>query len=246
MVNVGVASRGELGRTVTLFKLFRREPVEPDRFYTFLADDTIRRLEAHLPLAGAVVLDVGGGPGYVGSALRAAGAHCLVAEYAWEELFLHGRVPDGAVQADGQQLPVKTGGVDVCHSSNVLEHVPDPQQMVAEMVRVVRPGGLVYLSFTNWLSPWGGHETSPWHYLGGAYAARRWESKHGAPPKNHFGRGLFRVDIAQVLSWIHERDDVDVVRAGSRYLPSWTAPIVKVPGVRELVVWNLEVILRRR
>ena len=43
---------------------------------------------------------------------------------------------------------------------------PDPMGLIEEMIRVTRPGGLVYLSFTNWYSPWGGHEMSPWHYLG--------------------------------------------------------------------------------
>src|SRR6266700_2024506 len=47
-----------------------------------------------------------------------------------------------------------------------LEHVPDPMGLAEEMIRVTRPGGLVYLSYTNWYSPWGGHEMSPWHYLG--------------------------------------------------------------------------------
>ena len=53
--------------------------------------------------------------------------------------------------------------------------------MLAEMARVVRPGGLVYCSYTLWLSPWGGHETSPWHFLGGHRAARRYEQRHGHP-----------------------------------------------------------------
>ena len=46
--------------------------------------------------------------------------------------------------------------------------------MIDEMVRVTRPGGTVFVSFTPWWSPWGGHETAPWHYLGGEYARRRY------------------------------------------------------------------------
>ena len=236
---------GELKRSFSLFSLFRRESAEPDRFYQFLADDTIERLAAHTSLAGQFVLDVGGGPGYVAQALRSAGAFCLVAEYSSDELFLHGRHPDAALRGDGQDLPIRSAQVDICHSSNVLEHVRDPEAMLAEMVRVVRPGGLIYLSFTNWLSPWGGHETSPCHYFGGNYAAQRWQARHGSAPKNHFGRSLFRVDVSQVLTWVSGCNDVEVLRSGSRYLPSWTRWILKVPGVRELAVWNLELILRR-
>ena len=55
--------------------------------------------------------------------------------------------------ADGYWLPVRDGGADVGFSSNVLEHVPDPIGLIEEMIRATRPGGLMYLSFTNWYSP---------------------------------------------------------------------------------------------
>ena len=89
-----------------------------------------------------------------------------------------------------------SGVVDVCFSANVLEHVPDWRAMLAEMVRVTKPGGIIVVSFTNWLSPWGGHETSPWHYLGGDRAARRYQRRHGRPPKNRFGSSLYPVSVA--------------------------------------------------
>ena len=56
--------------------------------------------------------------------------------------------------------------------------------------------GIVFVAFTNWLSPWGGHETSPWHYLGGERAARRYQRRHGEPPKNRYGRSLYPVSVA--------------------------------------------------
>ena len=74
--------------------------------------------------------------------------------------------------------------------------MPQPWVVADEMVRVVRPGGLVVVSYTNWLSPWGGHETSPWHYLGGYVAADRYGRRYGHPPKNRYGVGLFPVSVA--------------------------------------------------
>ena len=65
--------------------------------------------------------------------------------------------------------------------------------MGREMLRVTRPGGLVVLSYTVWLGPFGGHETGPWHYLGGEYAARRYRRRHGKEPKNRFGDSLFPI-----------------------------------------------------
>lgn len=235
-----------LKRSAHLFKLFRREPVDPDTFYHYLAADTVRQLRPHLDLAGARVIDIGGGPGYTAEALKAEGAQCTVVEYAYDELLLHERSPDVAVQGDGQALPVATGSVQLAHSSNVLEHVPVPNEMLREMARVLEPDkGIGYMTFTNWLSPWGGHETSPWHYLGGERAVRRYERKHGQPPKNEYGKSLFRLSIAEVLEWFAAQPDLELVWVGPRYLPEWARAVVRVPGVREIVTWNLVVVFKR-
>ncbi len=152
---------------------------------------------------------------------------------------------DGVI-ADACALPLGTGSVDVSYSSNVLEHVVSYRQMLAEMVRVVAPGGVVYVTFTNWLSPWGGHETSPWHYFGGAWAARRYERKKGIPPKNNFGSSLFRLSIGDVLRWVEACEEVTVLDTFPRYYPRFTKVLVKVPGVREVFTWNLVVVMRRK
>ncbi len=156
-----------------------------------------------------------------------------------------GGTPAGAVLADGYWLPVRDGGADVCVSSNVLEHVRDPHGLIEEMARATKPGGLIYLSFTNWLSPWGGHEMSPWHYLGAAVAQRRYVRKHGKQPKNAVGVSLFPVHIGPVLKMMRARGDVEVVSARPRYYPGWCRVLLYIPGLREIVTWNLLLILRR-
>ena len=156
-----------------------------------------------------------------------------------------GETPPGAVIADGYWLPVRDGGADICVSSNVLEHVRDPNGLIEEMVRATRPGGLIYLSFTNWYSPWGGHEMSPWHYLGAGRAERRYQRKHGRLPKNRVGTSLFPVHIGPVLRAMRARADVEVVSARPRYYPLWCRPLLLIPGLREVATWNLLLILRR-
>src|SRR5262249_6602104 len=44
---------------------------------------------------------------------------------------------------DGSALPLPDDSVDRCRADTVLQHVADPDRTVAEMVRVVRPGGRV-------------------------------------------------------------------------------------------------------
>jgi hypothetical protein len=54
------------------------------------------------------------------------------------------------------------------------------------------------------------------------------------------------VSVADALAWAHRRDDIQVIDAMPRYLPTWTKPILRIPGVREVLTWNLAMVLRKR
>lgn len=233
-------------RAITLFRAFLVEQSDPDRFYRTLADDSVRQLTEYTELAGRVVVDVGGGPGYFADAFRAAGATYIGIDPDVGELSARGTPASGMIRASGDALPFATGALDICYSSNVLEHVAEPDRMLGEMVRVTRPGGTVFVSFTPWLSPWGGHETAPWHYLGGERAARRYRRRTGHEPKNRYGHTLFPVSIGSVLRWVAGHQAVDVVAALPRYHPRWAQWIVRVPLAREVLSWNLALVLRKR
>jgi SAM-dependent methyltransferase len=232
-----------VGRMARLFRLFLREQSEPELFYRELAADSVTQLSRYTELTGRLALDIGGGPGHFTAALRARGARCLLVEPDEGELRASGAPPAGAVRGDGMRLPVATGAVDVCFSSNVLEHVRDPAGLLAEMIRVTRPGGVIYLAFTNWYSPWGGHEMAPWHYLGAGYAERRYTRKQHTTPKNKPGTGLFPVHVGATLRSVRSRRDVVVLDAVPRYYPRWTRLVLAVPGLREVVTWNLLLVL---
>ncbi|WP_053202997.1 methyltransferase domain-containing protein [Jiangella muralis] len=238
--------RTTLTRSVRLFRAFLSEQRDPDHFYGVLAADSVAQLSVYADLRETLVLDVGGGPGYFRDAFRRAGARYLSVDSDLGELSARGEPEPGSVMGSGMALPIRDGAADVCYSSNVLEHVPDPWTMAEEMLRVTRPGGIVYLSFTVWLSPWGGHETAPWHYLGGESAARRYRRRHGHEPKNRFGASLFPVSVADALLWARHTPHGELLDAFPRYHPWWARGVVRVPGLRELATWNLAVVLRRR
>jgi SAM-dependent methyltransferase len=243
-------SQQGLARSVRLFRLFLGEQTDPGLFYSSLAQDAVRQLAAYGEPAGKTVVDVGGGSGYFTEAFRAAGADCYLFEPDRDELLRSGpvgdgTVPGGAVLADGYWLPVRDGCADICFSSNVLEHVADPAGLIGEMVRVTRPGGLIYLSFTNWYSPWGGHEMSPWHYLGARYAERRYRTRHGREPKHHVGSTLYRVHVGATLRMARSVRGARVVDALPRYYPRWCRFVVRIPALREVLTWNLLLVLRR-
>lgn len=50
-------------------------------------------------------------------------------------------------------LPYEDGSMDVCLMPELLEHVEDWQSCIQEAVRVLKPGGVFYLSTTNALCP---------------------------------------------------------------------------------------------
>lgn len=228
-----------LRRTVTLVRAYRREQSEPAAFYAPLAADSVALLQRFTTLAGQQVLDVGGGPGFFTQAFQTQGARYVSVDVR----------PLGDVCGDAMSLPIRNNTIDVCFSSNVLEHVPDPQRMLHEMLRVTRPGGLIFLCYTNWLSPLGGHETSPWHYLGGNRAARIYEHRHGTPPTNRYGTSLFALSVAQVLRWVRETKHAghaEPLAIFPRYHPAWAHPLVRVPVLREFLTANCAIALRVR
>ncbi|MCU1648578.1 MAG: aftD [Nocardia sp.] len=247
------ARRATLRRSLRLLGSFRFEQTDPGLFYGGVATDTAdlvadfyRDLTGH-SLRGTIVLDVGGGPGYFADEFDRAGARYLPVEPDPSEMHAAGLRVAGAVRGSGMALPFRDNAVDVCISSNVAEHVPQPWVMAEEMLRVIKPGGLMVFSYTVWFGPFGGHETGPWHYLGGEFAARRYKRKLGRDPKNRFGTSLFAVSAAAGLRWARQTpEDVQVLAVFPRYHPRWAWWVVHVPAVRELLVSNLVVIATKR
>jgi SAM-dependent methyltransferase len=235
-----------LRRSTGLFRSFLTEQSDPEGFYTLLADDATWLMGRHVDLAGRLVADFGGGPGFYSEAFRRAGARSVVVDASYDEVTLHGRRDRSAVVALAEQSPLPDGSVDVAFSSNLMEHVPDYAAVADQLARVVRPGGFLVLSYTAWLGPWGGHETSPWHYLGGHRAARRYERKHGQPPKNVFGQSMYAASVRTGMRWARSRPDLQIVEERPRYLPPYGRHLLKVPGLREVLTWNLWQVLRKR
>ena len=183
-------------------------------------------------------------------ALRPARSGSMTRDGGWQAASVAvapGRaVSSGCVVGDGFRLPFADASADVCFSSNVLEHVENPQSFISELVRVTKPNGIIYVSFTNWYSPWGGHETAPWHYLGGDWSAKRYRRADRLRPDSRFGQSLFPVHVGPLLRWVDRWDKVEIVEAIPRYCPSWCNWMVRVPVLREVTTWNLLLILRKR
>lgn len=126
---------------------------------TYQAGERIaRELSALTSLQGKLVLDVGCGFGGAISILDRMGARCVGIDMSQEELalcrkrlLLHG-VATNVLCADAYNMPFSNECFDIVICTEVLEHVKDKNALIAEMSRVLKKGGLLYLSFPNLLS----------------------------------------------------------------------------------------------
>jgi ubiquinone/menaquinone biosynthesis C-methylase UbiE len=68
-----------------------------------------------------------------------------------------GLSPDVVKKGVGEKIPFEDNVFDIVYSSNVLEHVQDPPKVLAEAVRVLKPGGVMVCVVPNYGSWWEGH-----------------------------------------------------------------------------------------
>jgi len=118
------------------------------------------RLLAHLDytkIEPQRILDIGCGTGYFTRLLRARYKRAGLVAFDLSKAMLehtrsaharrmpwHGR--HHHVGGDAARLPFKTGSFDLVCSNLAMQWVSDPQQMLAEMRRVLAPGGLMLFS----------------------------------------------------------------------------------------------------
>ncbi len=95
-------------------------------------------------VAGRRVLDLGSGSGhYAAEAVRRGARLAVALDLVWE---MACRSPRPALVADGACLPLASASFDAVVAALVLSYVEDPGAAIAEMARVLRPGGAVIIS----------------------------------------------------------------------------------------------------
>jgi SAM-dependent methyltransferase len=98
------------------------------------------------------VLDVGFGSGYnIGRLARRYGVETLGTDIAKETVDFYNakRIPRSRavlIDAGSPALPFGDGEMDLVVCSHVLEHVPDDRSLLAEIRRVLKPGGAAYFN----------------------------------------------------------------------------------------------------
>ncbi len=160
-----------------VLEAFYHQPIYPfmEHFY-YLGQHALDRLACILELLDSSALagrsrgrwcDIGAGPAVVlCSVLERLPRFTAVGydvsdscvDYATRLLASRGLGLDRAsiVRADGRSLPTPPAAFDLVVATEVVEHVPDPEVLLAEARRVLRPDGFLIAS-TPINLPWGPH-----------------------------------------------------------------------------------------
>ncbi len=143
----------------------KKVPNTASRFLAFnlLNRDLWIAAQAALVPAGSRVLDVGAGS----CPYRKLFDHCEYRAQDFQQLadeqLRHGRYGRIDYVCDAAAIPVGDSSFDVVVCTEVIEHVAEPQRLIQEFSRMLKPGGLLLLT-----APLGsGIHQEPHHYYGG-------------------------------------------------------------------------------
>jgi 2-polyprenyl-3-methyl-5-hydroxy-6-metoxy-1,4-benzoquinol methylase len=113
----------------------------------YLGEREIMTLEKLAPLIGfnqnmeadlhRVVIDLGCGDRHLKKAVESRG-------YQYQGYDIHD------LDLEKDRLPLEDNSVTIAISLAVIEHISNPDVFLSEIYRVLKPGGLIYLSTPNW------------------------------------------------------------------------------------------------
>lgn len=246
-----------IGDYVNLWRLGRRRlSSEEDykEFQAFQATLLLKYLQRFsIDIKGKCVLDLGSGIGGYSAEMARYGAKIVSLDLIKPPCEL---VPGcGSIVANALAIPLCDEGVDFTFCASLIEHVGDPSRLLAEIQRTLKKEGYCYLSFPPFYSPLGGHEFSPFHYLGEYWAIRltRRRRRHlewvdnlynVSPNPQSFSEiyqdwGLFKMTIAKAKQLIAS-SRLEIVNMSTRYLP---ISMIRWPILGEIFTWHAQFLL---
>lgn len=119
--------------------------------YEYLCEERLPR--------GSRILDLGCGPGIIAEKISSGDYRVSCIDFSSELLFRarerlkgSGCKPPNFIQADAHALPFKNGAFDAIICVGVASWVADPAKLLHETARVLRPGGMLFITAINKLS----------------------------------------------------------------------------------------------
>jgi SAM-dependent methyltransferase len=145
-----------------------RDHVNPARYLR-----NVEALNKEIPLAGKKLLEIGSGFGVSlalmlkrfevdGYGIEPASEGFGTSNICAREIFEANQLdPARIVDAVGEAIPFPDATFDVVYSNNVLEHTSNPAAVLREAVRVLKPGGRLFIEVPNYLAFYEGHYLVP-------------------------------------------------------------------------------------
>ncbi len=156
------------------------------------------------------------------------------------------------VRASAFAIPMRSEAMDIVFCASLIEHVAEPERVLAEIERVLKPGGYAYISFPPYYNPTGGHEFAPFHYLGERLALRLLRRRAVVPAwvyqfynlpehSDSFaqlseGWGLYKMTIHKFRRLL-ARTPLVCREVSTRYFP---ISFVRWPVLGEILTWHAQ------
>jgi ubiquinone/menaquinone biosynthesis C-methylase UbiE len=205
---------------------FKREVGGDDFRLRALVD----RLE---PLRGQRVLDLGCGKGRFASKLKAKGAEVVGIDLS--ALMLGDAVKGiDCVRASARRLPFPSGAFDAVVAVEVFEHIAGIDDVLGEVARVLRPGGVLVVADKNagsWstLRPWAPNlavkwideRRGLWMYPVGSPVRERWFWPRAF--RKRLARRFVDIEIEYLLSPDEAKSLLFRLIPSARLMTLWTA-----------------------
>lgn len=119
--------------------------------------------EAIKGIPASQALDIGAAAGGNTRVLEAAGWHSTALEYSATGVELALARGLTVIQGDARKIPFEDDHFGLVVAFDVLEHIEEDQQVVDEIARVVRPGGLVLIAVPADPRLWSEHDADVGH-----------------------------------------------------------------------------------
>lgn len=160
------------------------------------------------------------------------------------------------VTGDATSLPFDDRSFDAVMMNDFFEHVGNPEKALSEAMRVLRPGGRLYINFPPYYHPYGAHLSDaisiPWVHmlygektLIGAYEALT------EPLPDRERRLSLKISVSENgekhISYINKMTlkkakriiaESGIKPVYKRFIPlrRWLAPLAVLPGLREMLI----------
>lgn len=208
-----------------------------------------------IEISGKTLVDLGSGVAGYSQYFAKQGAKVISIDLSIPAVL--SRLKIKAIRGNALHIPLvdKSGDLVVCAS--LIEHLDCPESLISEIERILKVGGICYLSFPPFYSPRGGHEFAPYHYLGEKLALKLKHRRHVVPqwvrefyrapmdPKTftelYPDWGLYRMTIRRARQLVAD-SGLNMIDMSTRYLPVGFA---RWPLLGEILTWHVQFLLSK-